>query len=199
MRHTMAIAVVGAAAGALTACHTITEDLPNRPSPVQVGQPGSIPVIVVPIPQLTPTPPVPSPSSPSAPNPNPTPRPTPAPGGGGGGGGGGSPHNNNSPTVKLNANVYFVECGGVPVPNSARATTAPVGCRVHLDATARDATNSPTTPRGTPRWTYSNPGLLHVAGPSPFNPVITARGPGRVDIYAEVDGVRSATFSIRFE
>ncbi|HUG54091.1 MAG TPA: hypothetical protein VMR21_10830, partial [Vicinamibacteria bacterium] len=174
-----------------------TEDLPSRPSSVQVGGPGSIPVIVIPVPQLTPAP-VPSPSSPNAPapNPNPTPRATPTPGEGGGGG---SPHNNNSPTVKLNANVYFVECNGQALPNSSRATTAPVGCRVHLDCTARDASNAPTTPRGTPRWTYSNLGLLHVGGNSPFNPVITAKGAGSTDIYAEVDGVRSATFSIRFE
>jgi hypothetical protein len=193
MRRTMAIVAI--VAGAMTACQTITEDLPNRPSPVQVGGPGSIPVIVVPLPALTPAPPVPSPSSPNAPapNPNPTPRPTPAPGGGE------APTTNTSPVAKLNASVYFVECGGVALPNTSRATTAPVGCRVHLDCTPRDGSNAPTVPRGTPRWTYSNPGLLNIAGNSPFNPVITAKGPGHVDIYAEVDGHRSATFGIRFE
>ena len=101
--------------------------------------------------------------------------------------------------ARLNASVYFVECGGVPLPGTSRATTAPVGCRVHLDATPRDANNSPTNPRGTPRWTYGNPGLITVAGNSPFNPVITAKGPGHVDIFAAVDGVTSNTFGVSFE
>jgi hypothetical protein len=133
--------------------------------------------------------------------PSPTPRPSPTPGGGGGGGGGGGepPTTNTSPVVRLNANVYFVECNGQALPNSARATTAPVGCRVHLDCTARDGSNAPTIPRGTPRWTYSNPGLIHVGGGSPFNPVITAKGPGHVEFYAEVDGVRSETRGITFQ
>src|SRR5712691_3909081 len=86
MQRTLAPVVVAVVGLAVTACHTITEDLPNRPSPVQVGAPGSIPVVVVPIPQLTPDPTVvPSPSSPNAPAP--TPRPTATPDGGGGGGG----------------------------------------------------------------------------------------------------------------
>ena len=101
--------------------------------------------------------------------------------------------------ARLNANVYFVECGGQALPNSSRATTAPVGCRVHLDCTARDGSNNPTIPRGTPRWTYSDPGLITVGGGSPFNPVITAKGRGHIDFYAEVDGVRSETRGIDFE
>lgn len=197
MRHTTALAIVVTGVASLTGCHTITEDLPSRPSTAIAGGPGSIPVIVVPVPVQTPTPPVPSPSSPNAPAPNPNPRPTATPDPGEGGGG--SPTNNASPVARLNASVYFVECGGVPLPGTSRATTAPVGCRVHLDATPRDASNSPTNPRGTPRWTYSNPGLISVAGNSPFNPVITAKGPGHVDTFAEVDGITSNTFGVSFE
>jgi hypothetical protein len=201
MRRAAASAIVGAGALALLACHTITEDLPSRPTQV-VGIPGPIPVVVVPLPTLTPVPGLPpSPSSPLAPSPNPNPRPTanPVPGGGGGGGGGGEPPTTNqSPVAKLNASVYFVECDGAPVPGSGRANTAPVGCRLHLDCTARDGSNSPTIPRGNPQWTYSNPGLVS-GGSSGFNPVLTIRAPGHLDIYAEVDGFRSATFGVDFQ
>jgi hypothetical protein len=197
MRRTLAMASLAGLAAGLTACHTITEDLPSRPS--SVIAPGSIPVVSVPLPALTPGPIPPSPSSPIVPSPTPRPNPTPVPGGGGGGGGGEPPTTNTSPVARLNANVYFIECGGVPMPDSSRATTAPVGCRVHLDCTARDGSNAPTVPRGTPRWTYSNPGLITVSGNSPFNPVITGNGRGHVDFYAEVDGVRSETRGIDFE
>jgi hypothetical protein len=196
MRRTIAPAALAIAVASVLACHTITEDLPNRPTSVQVT--GSIPVIVVPIPQLTPTPPVPSPSSPIAPGPVPRPTATPDNSGGGGGGGGGEPPTTNtSPVVKLNASVYFVECNGAPVPGTSRATSAPVGCRLHLDCTARDASNAPTVPRGTPRWTYSNPGLAP-GSDSGFNPVLTIKAAGHMDMYAEVDGVRSGTIGIDF-
>jgi hypothetical protein len=194
MRRAMVSALVAIGAAALVACHTITEDLPSRPSQV-VGAPGSIPVIVVPIPALTPNPlPVPSPSSPIAPSPNP--RPTAAPNEGGGGEE--PPTENRSPVARLNASVYFVECNGAPVPDTARATTAPVGCRLHLDCTPRDSSNVPTYARGTPRWTYSNPGLV-TGGNSGYNPVLTIKAAGHMDIYAEVDGVRSATFGVDFQ
>jgi hypothetical protein len=196
MRRTTALAALAVIGAALIACHTITEDLPSHPSPVQVGGPGSIPVIVIPVPQQTPTPVVPSPSSPLVPSPNP--RPTATPVGGGDGGGGEPPVTNTSPVVKLNAHVYFIECDGAPVPGSGGANTAPVGCRIHFDCTARDSTNSPTVPRGNPVWTYSNPGLLN-GGNTGFNPVVIAKAAGCFDYYAEVDGVRSATsgFCIR--
>lgn len=194
MRRAMASAIVAAGATALVACHTITEDLPSRPSQV-VAAPGSIPVIVVPIPALTPNPnQVPSPSSPIAPSPNPRPTATPNEGGGGGG----SPTQNRAPVERLNAGVYFVECNGAAVPDTGRATTAPVGCRLHLDCTPRDSSNAPTNARGTPQWTYSNPGLVS-GGNSGYNPTLTIKAAGHMDIYAEVDGVRSATFGVDFQ
>src|SRR5688572_2223145 len=79
------LALVVAAAGA--ACHTITEELPTRPDPINVGggqplAPPPAPVIVIPVPAPTPVvvdqPPPPPPNQPN-------------PGGGGGGGGGGNP------------------------------------------------------------------------------------------------------------
>lgn len=181
----------------LAACHTITEDLPSRPS--SVDAPGSIPVVVVQLPVLTPTPPtVPSPSSPIAPSPNPRPTADPNDGNSGGGGGGEAPTTNTAPVARLGASVYFVECGGAPVPGSGRSGTAPVGCRVHLDCTPKDASGSPTIPRGTPRWSFSNTGIIDIGSSNPFNPVITGRAAGCTDIFAEVDGVQSDTFSVCF-
>jgi len=105
---------------------------------------------------------------------------------------------NRSPVAKVNAHVYFVECGGAPVPGSGNASTAPVGCRVHFDCTARDGSNSPTNPNGNPRWTYTNTNVI-TGGNSGFNPVVTARAPGCTDYYAEVDGVRSGTSTLCIE
>jgi len=188
MQRTTVLAVLAVAGAALMACHTITEDLPSRPSPIQGNVP--IPVIVVPVPAATPPP---SPSSPIVPSPTPRPAPTPVGGGDGGDGGGGEPPvTNRSPVVKLNAHVYFIECDGAPVPGSGGGNSAPVGCRIHFDCTARDSSNAPTVPRGNPVWTYTNPGLVN-GGNTGFNPVVIAKAPGCFDYWAEVDGVRSNT------
>jgi hypothetical protein len=176
------------------ACHTITEDLPNRPSPVQVG---GAPVIVVLVPVPTPTP-LPSPVPVASPNPSPTATPdpgstpapsstpTPSPGG-----------QNRSPVARMACSVYFVECNGQVVPGSHRATSTSVGCRVHLDATTKDASGDHTY-RTEPRWVYSNRGMIESAGRSAWNPVITARGPHHQEMYAEADGVRCNSFGISF-
>jgi hypothetical protein len=195
MRRTTVLALVALAGAALMACHTITEELPVHPTPVQVN--GGIPIVVLPVPSQTPLPVVPSPSSPLVPSPQPRTSPTPVPGGDGGGGDGGGgggepPVTNRSPVVKLNAHVYFIECGGAPVPGSGGANSAPVGCRIHFDCTARDSSNAPTNARGTPVWTYSNPGLVS-GGNTGYNPVVIAKNGGCFSYYAEVDGVQSNT------
>jgi hypothetical protein len=143
---------------------------------------------------------VPSPSSPIVPSPQPRPEPTPVGGGDGGGGGGGGepPVTNRSPVAKLNAHVYFIECGGAPVQGSGGANKAPVGCRIHFDCTARDSSNSPTNARGNPVWTYSNPGLVS-GGNTGYNPVVIAKSQGCFSYYAEVDGVTSNTSNFCIE
>src|SRR6188474_3263450 len=123
MRRPTTLAVMAVAGAALIACHTITEDLPSRPTQVQVTG-GGIPTIVVPVPNQTPLPP--SPSSPIVTNPNPRPEPTPVGGGDGGGGGGGEPPvTNRSPVAKLNAHVYFIECAAAALDRCG-ANKAPV-------------------------------------------------------------------------
>jgi len=199
MRRPTTLAVLAMTGAALMACHTIVEELPSRPTQVSTSG-GPIPVIVVPVPTQTPAPVVPSPTSPIIPSPNaPRPEPTPVGGGDGGGGGGGEPPvTNRSPVAKLNAHVYFIECGGAPVQGSGGANKAPVGCRIHFDCTARDSSNAPTNARGNPVWTYSNPGLVS-GGNTGYNPVVIAKNSGCFSYYAEVDGVTSNTSNFCIE
>ena len=195
-------AFLGILAGlALASCQTITEEMPTGPSSPASGgpTPAPIPVIVVPVPVPVPTDagaaPAPAPNpgpanpGPSNPNPNPTPKP-PAP-----------PANpgNNSGTVRIGAKVYFVERNGQILPGSENATEALVGDRIHLDATAKDAQNLPTTTNGPPHWSYSNPGLVSVsAGPGDWTPVMLVRHPGVMSVSVQADGVQSNTVTISF-
>jgi hypothetical protein len=182
---------------ALVSCQTITEELPSAPTtPTNVVP--SIPVVVVPVPVPVPAPapaplPNPAPTTPTTqprnPNPNPTPRPPAPPA---------NPGNTGS-TVRIGAKVYFVERDGQIVPGTDGATEALVGDRVHLDATAKDAQNLPTTTNGPPRWTYSDPGLVSISGGNAdWTPVMLVRRPGVMSLYVEADGVRSNTVTISF-
>jgi hypothetical protein len=181
---------------ALAGCQTITEELPSAPTGPTSNVPA-IPVIVVPVPvpvppaapaplPPAPTNPAPNPTPNPNPNPNPTPRPTPPPANPG----------NTSGTVKIGAKVYFLERNGNIVPESEHATEALVGDRIHLDATAKDAQNLPTTTSGPPRWTYSDPSIVSVSGGNPWTPVMLARRGGSISVYVDADGVRSNTVTI---
>lgn len=179
--------VVGLVAPLAVGCHTITEELPNRPSPIRAV--AAIPVINIPVPTVTPVPvavvPTPGPTAaPTAP-PEDEPEPEPEPTGG----------QNRNPVARMACSVYFVECNGEVVPGSHRADSAAVGCRVHLDATPKDA-NGEHTWRTEPRWVFSNPGMIDFTPRNPWNPAFTGRGRHRQQIYAEADGVRCGSFGI---
>ena len=173
------------------ACHTITEDLPSRPTAAGAPATVPIPVIKIPVPQQTP---IPSPVA-VTPTPAPTPRPpaatrapepTAAP----------NPEKNRKPTARVACSVYFVECNGEIVPGSHHASETGVGCKVHLDATTKDANGEHTYRE--PRWVFSNPGMVEIQNSNPWNPAITGRGRHHQDMYAESDGARCATFGITF-
>jgi hypothetical protein len=182
------VLVATALLGSLSvACHTITEDLPSRPSSVSDAPVPTI-VISVPVPKPTPVP-TPTPQSTPIPQPTPGPGPTPEPNSGG---------QNTNPVVRVACSVYFVECDGQVVPGSKGATSARSGCRVHLDATTKDANNEHTYRTG-PQWTFSNPGMIERSGQSAWNPAITGLGRHYQQISAAADGVRCATFGISFE
>jgi hypothetical protein len=178
---------------AVVGCKTITEELPTTPS----GS-GGTPVVTVPFPvQVTPVtipqPETPSPTPPPT-SPNPTPTPPPAP----------DDEDdvfipdNTNPVAKVVAKVFFVECDGGPVPGSEGATSAQIGCRVHLDVTPKDAAGRPTQPRGGPNWSYSDRSSFTVGGRNPFTPVLTVTSPGSTSISCTIDGVRSNDLSLRF-
>ena len=188
-------AFLAAVAGlALASCQTITEEMPGAPTSPTNGGGGAttpIPVVVVPVPVPVPSSaPAPEPTTapgPSNPNPVPTPRPTAPPA---------NPGNTGS-TVRIGAKVFFVERNGQILPGSENATEAFVGDRIHLDATAKDAANLPTTTNGPPHWTYSDPSLVSVGGsPGDWTPVMLVKKPGVISVYVEADGVRSNTVTV---
>ena len=174
------------------ACHTITEELPSRSSPVNPPVNGAIPVIIVPVPQTTPVPspvvvaptPTPNPAPPAA---TPAPEPTAPPA---------SSEKNHNPVARGACSVYFVECNGEIVPGSHHADSTSVGCKVHLDATTKDANGEHTYRE--PRWVFSNPGMIDIFDRNAWNPAITGRGRHHQEMYAEADGVRCGTFGIDF-
>lgn len=176
-----------------SACQTITEELPARPTPISAG-----PVVLVPVPSPTPiTGPAPTPGAP-APAPTPgAPAPAPTPGAPAPNPGGQIPTNTNPP-VRLNAKVYFVECEGRAV-SGEYSTEARIGCRVHFDVTPRDANNQHTQTRNIPRWTFSPPEIGDgTSTRTGFTPAIRVTGAGTFSAYAEADGLTSNTVTIRF-
>jgi hypothetical protein len=180
---------------ALASCQTIREELPGSPTSPSNGGGGQttpIPVVVVPVPVPVPSSaPAPEPTSapPTNPGPNPTPKPTAPPT---------NPGNTGS-TVRIGAKVYFIERNGQILPGSENATEALVNDRIHLDATAKDAANLPTTTNGPPHWTYSDPSLVSVTGSAgDWTPVMLVKRPGVMSVYVEADGVRSNTVTISF-
>jgi hypothetical protein len=198
MRNAKRVASAVLAGLALASCQTITEQMPTSAtggtSPVSGVTP--IPVIVVPVPVPVPVnpAPVPAPGPPSNPvptsptNPNPTnPAPTTPE----------VPNNNNSSVVRIGAKVYFIERGGQILPGSEGATEAQVGDRIHLDATAKDASNLPTNTHGAPHWSFSDTGVVSISGGNgDWTPVMLVRHPGSISAYVEADGVRSNTVSL---
>ncbi|HVQ28213.1 MAG TPA: hypothetical protein VMV21_01460 [Vicinamibacteria bacterium] len=176
---------------AATGCKTITEELPTTAT----APPPQVPLVNVPLPVVVTPVQLPQPQSPApAPNPNsPSPSSTPVPEGEGDGDGPDIPDNTN-PVARVQAKVFFVECNGGPVPGA----DAPVGCRVHLDATPKDAGGRPTQAKGRPQWSYSDTSAVDVSGNSPFNPVLTVKKTGFLTASCTIDGVRSNDVSIRF-
>lgn len=172
---------VGVLVAALMGCTTITEDLPARPSAIPVPPP-----IIDATPGPSPSPgTTPTPRPTATPRPNPSPTPTPPP-------------NNNGKVVKLYIKVEWVVCNGVRVPDSEFATRAKVGCQIQFDATAKDASNKPTTPNGLPRWTYEPMSLVAKANEiDAWAPIVTGKAPGTLAVHASVDGVKSQTLRIQ--
>jgi len=106
--------------------------------------------------------------------------------------------NNQNPVAWVSLAVYFVECGGHHVEDSGGATQAPVGCRLHLNATPRDGSGAPTSPLTWPAWHPSNPELVSGGQGNTFTPTYSIAAPGLFTVWCSVDGVGSNAVSVRF-
>jgi hypothetical protein len=148
---------------------------PNTPAPLTPVSP----IAVAPLPSPTPTDPPEDPPS----------------------DGGDTPTNPESPVstdpvARLLARVYFVECASQVVPGSSDATEAPVGCRIHLDVTPKDSQGRPTVAIGTPKWTWSNPGIISASSDSDYTPTLNALAPGDLSIGCTLDNVEARPIRI---
>lgn len=108
------------------------------------------------------------------------------------------PDNDNDVT-RVGAGVYFIECDGIEIPDSGGAAEAPVGCRLHMDCTPRDANNKPTRAKGEPYWYLSQPGLVS-GGPlsGDYTPTFSILREGELTLHVVIDGVRSDDVVVQF-
>jgi len=173
----------GAAVLATAGCHTIVEETPSPKAPnvFAITNP------VAPLPQTGASPsPNPSPTPDPSPNPTPTPSPDPQP----------TPPNTN-PVARLTVRVMFVVCDNVGLPNSDGATRVKVGCKAHLDLTAKDANNKPTDTIEDPEWDFSNRYLATIRE-DPWTPVLNVKEEGVMRVTAAADGITSRELVLTF-
>jgi hypothetical protein len=137
---------------------------------------------------------------PSAPRPSPTPTPDPPedpPRGDPSNPGGPSDNipENTEPVARVEARIFFIECGGQAVPG----VEAPVGCRIHLDVTPKDSQGRHTRAKAGPEWSFTNAGLVSISSHVDYTPTLTALAPGEVTATCTIDGVTSPPVSIRLK
>jgi hypothetical protein len=139
------------------------------------------------------SPPTPAPEPTPAPTPVPTPTPSPStcpeceP-----------PVTNNNPAVRLNIRLYILTNENGALVRDYDPEAIPVGWRLTLDATAKDAMNQETNGDKVVRWFVDNPGIVQVGGSHLHQLKVTPRTPGRIEVYARQDGVDSNTLKFRF-
>jgi len=154
---------------------------------------GTNPTTGVPVTPVAPIPVAPRPS------PTPTPNPPEDPPRGDPGnpdGPGDNIPDNTEPVARVEARVFFIECGGQVVPGYAEVD---VGCRVHLDVTPKDSGGRHTRAKGGPVWAFSNPGIISVNSVNDYTPTFTALAPGDLSILCTVDGITSPPITIRLK
>jgi hypothetical protein len=172
----------------LVACErkSVDEHGPTTPTPQVRVLPSPIaPIGAQPGGPARPTPS--PPSEPASPAPGATPVPEDVP-------------NNDAPVTRVDAKVFFVECDGQVIPNSGYATSARVGCRVHLDATPKDSGGRPTRARGAPSWAFTGtPGIYAVNDTADYTPTLTVLAAGSLGAFCTIDGVTSNPVGISFQ
>jgi hypothetical protein len=105
--------------------------------------------------------------------------------------------NNSAPVADVGAHVFFAECGGTVVDFPGYA---PVGCRIHLDATAKDAARKPTRAKGDPVWSFEGDvGKVGVNSYTGYTPAVMGFAPASVTAWCTIDGVTSNPVSLVFK
>jgi hypothetical protein len=131
-----------------------------------------------------------------APTPAPTPTPAPSPATCDGCE---APVTNAAPPARLTIKVYkVVDRNEVLQPLTDR-DPIPVGFKVTIDATAKDQEGRETN--GVSGWVaffIDDEDVAKIDGNHAFQRKVTARGPGSVQVWANLDGVRSNTLTLRF-
>jgi hypothetical protein len=150
-------------------------------------------------PSAAPSIPTPSVSMPAPPTPAPTPEPTPVP----------SPPptpcdtceetvTNDSPAARLSIRLYILTDEHGQLVRDYDTEAIPVGWRLTLDATAKDAQNRETNGQKVVRWFVDDESIVQLGGSHLHQLKVTPRGPGRIEVYARQDGVDSNTLKFRF-
>jgi hypothetical protein len=127
------------------------------------------------------TPPAPvavaTPTPVAAPSPTPTPR---------------------APAVaKVRIKIEYIDCPATgEVIQGGPYNWTSVGCRIHMDLTARDRYNKPVDGQGRPEWSFNDPSLVYVRDDNTHTPVLRAEKTGKLLITGQQDGVKSNTVQI---
>jgi hypothetical protein len=188
-------------------CQTITEELPNRPSPINPPAPP-LPIVTIPVPvpkpgvapaplpapSATPTPtagapspaPTPTPTPTPAATPTPTPTPTPT----------ATPPPNAGSIDSIRVAFFGIKCtDGQTVPNNG-ARQLPKGCTGYVTATPKkkDNTDVPLQEHGTAiSWNLrAGDGIVQVLPPTfpnDFNKDLLGLKVGEFSLCATVKGV----------
>jgi hypothetical protein len=145
----------------------------------------------------TPTAPV-TPAPAPAPTPEPTPAPTPTPPPSSCADPCEAPVTNDSPAARLNIRLYILTDEHGQLVREYDTEAIPVGWRLTLDATAKDAQGRETNGQKVVRWFVDNEGIVQLGGSHLHQVKITPREPGRIEVYARQDGVDSNTLKFRF-
>ena len=106
---------------------------------------------------------------------------------------------NDSPAARLTLRLYTVEDGlgnfiSKPDPNEG----IPVGWYARIDATAKDEDNLETNGLGQIEFFFDDPSLVKISGPQPQQRRLKVLKPGKLNIWAELDGVQSNTLTLYF-
>ena len=145
-----------------------------------------------------PAPPPPTVAPAPTPTPVPAPTPEPAPSTCPADVCGEQPVTNDNPAARLTIRLYILTNEGGQLVRDYDPQAIPVGWRLTLDATAKDAEGNETNGRKVVHWAVENSGIVQVGGSHLHQLKITPRATGPIEVSARQDGVDSNTLRFRF-